>query len=328
MEFQFLDIEELSEEEILDILRHNHEVCVAKQFEIDRLKKGMYSFVSRENTPVVIKNSEIDDKKSENVRDDDFEEEIDYYLSDLLALGDNDLKQNIEDILPSRSNGNYSKIVLRLISEMQREINEINEVIFGEQIDEEELQDFKNEISLFEKKKEVLKESLIIEELDQEQKSELKKRNRLIFIPTNYGNPRVFEELKDIPQEYYSNFLELVESIKDGSFKGVKRFTNNVTLKGACEVRGFSTRIIFIRLSHDCFGLLTAFLKKTKNGKGYRKQLELKMTEFNKIKDSIIEKLDDEEFLLENEEIERDLYFLLGQGKEEVFSNDTPRTSR
>ena len=53
--------------------------------------------------------------------------------------------------------------------------------------------------------------------------------SEIVKIPNN-GNPTteyILEELKKIDSSYYDEFYGLINSIVKGTFKGVKRFTNN-----------------------------------------------------------------------------------------------------
>ena len=86
------------------------------------------------------------------------------------------------------------------------------------------------------------------------------------------GNIRVIDEIEKISKsspEFCSEFLELFQSIQDGSFKRVKRFLNNNKLVGISEVRGFKPRVVFDRIGKNDYAIITAFLKKCDNDRGY-----------------------------------------------------------
>ena len=71
------------------------------------------------------------------------------------------------------------------------------------------------------------------------------------------------EEIWHLTKDFYPSFLELIKSIEDGTFKGVKRFTNNHDLLGVNEVKAHQVRVGFVRLAVDTYALITAFVKKS-----------------------------------------------------------------
>lgn len=313
MDFKFIDCENLSEKDLLELLNYNRLACSFKRKEIKKMQEATDNVVKVEEKKFLITETlePLKKDKSDSGFNKEFEEEIDFYLENLLSLDKHNIDTEFESILPSRSNGNYRKIMMRLISEMVKEINEINGMIIEEDsFSKDELEELKEDIILYSQKADKLKSALFSKKVFEETKEI--KHNKLIFIPTSFGNSRVLEEIKDIPREYYPEFLELFESIKDGSFKGVKRFVNNSYLKGACEVRGFGIRVVFIRLSNDCFGLLTAFIKRSDNDRGYRRPIELKVAEFRKIEGRLLEQIRNPNFIEENKAIEDELFMILG----------------
>ena len=150
-----------------------------------------------------------------------------------------------------------------------KNMNEINEFIELEydNLSEEELKEFRSEIKSEQTKLEILKSVLT---KDEKQKEIEQIKNKLIFVPTSGGTPRILEEIEDIPVDYYEGFLGLFQSIIDGTFKGVERFasTNN-TLAGISKVKDFKIRVAFDRIDKDKYAVITAFTKKSDNAKSY-----------------------------------------------------------
>lgn len=321
MEFIFKDIDNLTEDELLKLLDQNKEISNDKKRELTNLSnvknKKKIEIITPKKEFIVPKESIetkeviIDDLDDET---DEFEDKIDFYLSELRKL---DIKEtdDILDSLPTRNNYDYKKIILRLIMEFKKDINDINSIIKKEELSKKELIDLKNEINTNNKMISLLKELL---EYKEEEKEEHKQKNNLFFSTTPSGNVRVIEELESIADEYYPLFQELFESIEDGSFKGIKRFTNNNELKGALEVRAPKVRIIFTKLSKNNYMAVTAFTKKLTMNRGYIVPIKLKYLEYKKEEKKMKELVDDPDFIIKNAEYKEKLYSLLGNKKKKV----------
>ena len=307
MDFKFVDVDYLSEEELIQVLNYNHRVYLMKKEEISRLQSAtLFDDVKNK----VDKNCKIGKTKIEKNKDSFFEEEVDYYLSDFLDLSEEELDTSkLQEVLPVRKNYNYKKILLRIIAEVNREIKEIHEVILSDSsFSESELCDFKDDIRILQKRINCLKKELSMKN-DITEEEEIK--NKIIFVPTSSGNLRVLDEISNIPEEYYEGFLGLFKSIQDGTFKNIRRFVNNETLKGALEVKDFKIRVVFVRLARDTYAVLTAFTKKNDNDNGYRKPIEIKMGSFRKIHKKLQEQLNNPEFIKYHEDALEELFRIL-----------------
>jgi len=80
-------------------------------------------------------------------------------------------------------------------------------------------------------------------------------------------------------------------------------------------VKEFKTRIVFQRLERDVYVILSMFLKKVNRDSYYLEQLETRCNQFHNAYSSIKEKLNDENYLRENEEIALELKTKWGGGK-------------
>ena len=137
------------------------------------------------------------------------------------------------------------------------------------------------------------------------------------------GNIRVIDEIEKISKsspEFCSEFLELFQSIQDGSFKRVKRFLNNNKLVGISEVRGFKPRVVFDRIGKNDYAIITAFLKKCDNDRGYKDSLELKIQKYMSQRDNIVKRLNNPEYRALNEQYTNELFGKLGYNKEDSKS--------
>lgn len=237
---------------------------------------------------------------------------FDYYLELYKTLGDNFTKGDLLEILPDVDDYYFKNIIIRLQAEVVKEVKEIYEVINEEKanLSLEELADLEETLKLEEEKKKTLEGLLSIEDTRVEN-AVVNNTNKLILVPTANGNIKLIDEIKKIPIEYYHSFIELFNSIVDGSFKNFRRFVSNDCLVGMCEVRGFKTRVIFSRLEGDCYALISAFIKKVDNSTGYREYLINRFSEYRAIEATLKDKVSDEEFMRQNDFFVQELYNIL-----------------
>lgn len=312
MEIRILDPNS-SLDEMLEVIEDNIRTTTQTREEISKLKLQSKRTKKQD---VVIKPTKKETTEKEPYCDIDFEEEMEYYLTDYKSLREDILEENLLSILPSKKTYRYKDIILRLIAESLKEIKEVNELISRENFSSEELTDLRSVILLEKKKISILKEHLKHKD---EVETEEEVNNEIILVPSLTGNVKLIEDLEHIHPSNYEAFLELVESIKNGTFKGVKRFTNNMRFAGISEVRGFQVRIAFARIGKNKYALITAFTKKCDNDKGYRDSLTQKLSDYRLQEDKLKALAEDEEFLRENElNVER-LYALLGKVEESTL---------
>lgn len=312
MEIRILDPNS-SLDEMLEVIEDNIRTTTQTREEISKLKLQSKRAKKQD---VVIKPIKKETTEKEPYCDIDFEEEMEYYLTDYKSLREDNLEEDLLSILPSKKTYRYKDIILRLIAESLKEIKEVNELISRENFSAEELTDLRSVILLEKKKISILKEHLKHKD---EVETEEEVNNEIILVPSLTGNVKLIEDLEHIHPSNYEAFLELVESIKNGTFKGVKRFTNNMRFAGISEVRGFQVRIAFARIGKNKYALITAFTKKCDNDKGYRDSLTQKLSDYRLQEDKLKTLAEDEEFLRENElNVER-LYALLGKVEESTL---------
>ena len=313
MSINFNNMEDMSVEEVISFLDLKRKQADTKREEIKKLRSAI------ESTKLNITESIEKVEKEEVIKytddDNDFEKEVEYYLSEFLNLKEY-TKESIEKVLPSRNNKKKKKIILRIMAEVTHDIKDIKEIIITDSssMDISELEEYKSELLESIEKRNLLKE-ILFTKIDEEEEV-IDKSNKLIFVPIkNSDKVRIFDELKDIPQEEYEGFIELFESIKNGSFKNIRRFVNNEALNGALEVKGYQVRILFQRLSKDCYAIISAFIKKTQNDSGYRNAIKNKYAEYKNIEKNLKESIKDPTFIKKNKEIEDEVFRILSNGK-------------
>lgn len=322
MEFIILDLDdEISSEEIFEVISKNHNTSMLMDKEVKKLKELSSKSTKRvENDNKTPEKEMIYDKVDEV--NSELDDKVDYYNYLISSIDDcEDLQDQIESSLPNPNTGDYKTIVLRLKLKLLKRIKETADFISEcrEEFDDEDLEEYKEEIRLCSKKLEILK-SESNEEVNENKTST---KNNFFFPVSSMGNIRVIDEIEKISKsspEFCSEFLELFQSIQDGSFKRVKRFLNNNKLVGISEVRGFKPRVVFDRIGKNDYAIITAFLKKCDNDRGYKDSLELKIQKYMSQRDNIVKRLNNPEYRALNEQYTNELFGKLGYNKEDSKS--------
>lgn len=239
--------------------------------------------------------------------DKDFQEEVNYYLEDIMKIEDTStLKEDLKSSLPSKNNYKYKNILLGIKAELLKEIKQIKDILEEEQ-DKESLIEFKEDIDLLNKKIKLIREIETTKELEAE--TDEKITNNLIFTTTSSGNVRVLDEIEHIDSVYYEGFIGLINSIKDSTFKNVKRFTTiNSANYGVSEVKDFKIRVVFDRIGPHDYVIISAFIKKSDNDKGYKNQLNHNVKSYKLQKEQLKNNLENAEFMTMQENIEKELF--------------------
>lgn len=281
------------------------------EFNINKLKSeiGRLKLEKKSIAKEMIRQPMMVSVQEEQVQDDSFEDEINYYLRSYRQLDEYFKDADIKSILPRKKHPRYKDILLRLSLESVKEIKEVNEILRNEDISADEKILCEGIIETEKRKIDFIKSRLI--KSDKEEKDEQEEKNKIILAPTATGNIRLIDELEHIPNDYYAGFKELIDSIIDGTFKNVKAFASNSELSGLTEVKGFKIRVAFARIDTNTYALISAFIKKSDNDKLYRETLIRKAREYYRLEDSIKQNLSNPEFLEENEKSIQQLFNIL-----------------
>ena len=310
MEYIILDPTTATEEQMRKAISSNNRTYRLMNSEIIKLRR----------VAELEKNSAIKEEQSEEEvsitaqeqSDIDFEEEAEYYYSAIKDLSKNNLESELIDALPSRKNYQYQRIILRIKAEIMKEIKELKDFFATEDLSKEEVEEFKAELLFQMQKLATLNRILAREETKSEETIE-QVENTLIFVPTTGGNIRVLDEIEHIEPEYYERFFGLLHSIKDGTFKNVKRFSRNSDLAGLCEVKDFKTRVVFKRLNKNTYAIISAFVKKSDNDKGYRNMLSIRYSDYLGIESSLTSSLENADFIELHNQYQEELFRKLGK---------------
>ncbi|MCI8460497.1 MAG: hypothetical protein HFE81_03795 [Bacilli bacterium] len=311
MYFDVINEEKVNSSELLALIERNNVKAKTLREQINRLKVNPVTDVF--DLSVIDDTKSEDNFNDESLEEEEFEDEVEYFLEGYRLLDRDFSRDDLLAVLPSRKSYYFKKIIIRFQAEAMKEIKDINDFINEEKdsIDNSELEEFRREIEQIDKKKRLLKEVLLEKEEDTLEVESV--HNKIVLVPTLAGNIIIIDDIEHIPNEFYASFLELINSIIDGTFKGVKRFSGNY-LNGFCEVRGYQVRVIFSRLDKNCYALITAFIKKTDNNREYQEFLKNKVWEFRGIEDSLKTKISSSEFMGINDFYVEELFNILGSG--------------
>lgn len=322
MEFIILDLDdEISSKEIFEVISENHKTSMLIDKEVKKLKELSSKSTKRVEDDNKTPEKEMIYDEADEVNSE-LDDKVDYYNYLISSIDDcEDLQDQIESSLPNPNTGDYKTIVLRLKLKLLKSIKETADFISEcrEEFDDEDLEEYKEEIRLCSKKLEILKS----ESNEEVSENKTSTKNNFFFPVSSMGNIRVIDEIEKISKsspEFCSEFVELFQSIQDGSFKRVKRFLNNNKLVGISEVRGFKPRVVFDRIGKNDYAIITAFLKKCDNDRGYKDSLELKIQKYMSQRDNIVKRLNNPEYRALNEQYTNELFGKLGYNKEESKS--------
>lgn len=330
VEIKKVDLAKVTEEDLLKIIGYNIRATKMMESRIKELKN--IGKQASEKLDDMKKDGTVEDdtdlreisyNKDSKKLDTGFEDEVNYYLTEISCILEDSLEEKLESCLPSRNHYRYKDIILRLKLESLKNIKEIKEFLAIEagNISKEDMIEFKDEILLEQKKINLLTS---IADLKDDKKEEQVVENRFVFATRSGGNIRVLEEIDRIPSECYSSFKGLFDSIKNGTFRDVKRLNSNPELVGFCEVRDLSanTRVVFDRVDENTYVLITAFIKKSDTcDNGYMYGLKNKINIYKNEASQIKENLGNSDFMDLQQEYEAELYRKLGSDKKEKGTN-------
>lgn len=314
---RLIDLDNKTEEELKAVVECNSRTYRLMSSKVESLKKLQQTAKEKARTTISEEESETLVGQPVSTIDSEFEEEVDYYFSQVKELTSDNLDE-IADALPNRKNYDYERIARRIQAELMKNIKELRDFIATESLTREDTEEFTIEIN-----SELAKISAISKELAKTEEEELSAEeeqipNTLIFVPTSGGNIRVQDEIEHIDQAYYKRFETLLSSIKDGTFKGVKKMHGE--LAGLTEVkdRPSGARITFMRLDKKTYAIISAFVKKSDNNNGYQKMVANHYQTYLTAEDNLKKAIQNPEFVSMHQDIERQIFQTLNPSYEQA----------
>lgn len=300
----------------LSILEHNSVVAndLSKKCKIlEQMKEEI--LLSKEEAvfedPELLEEEEIEEKE-------DNDDLYDLYCEPILKIENDisyeELVETLAAILPNSNNKNFYQIIGKIQLELFNTCKEFKELLDLESgsVSQREIEEIKALISFTELKSTCIKNYVINSNRDKNNIRSVQKNNHLIFLTSSSNNLYVINDLLSIPQDYYESFLDLFESIIDGSFRRIKRFRNiNDELNGVSEVRNFKTRIVFDRIGPNSFQIIDVFIKKSDNDKGYQEPLRNRVKVFKSNRKNAVALAKNEEYLKEQDQITENILNIL-----------------
>ena len=261
------------------------------------------------------------DVESDDI-DNSLKIDISFYIEILNGIVSYD---DVEMILPNKHTDNYQDIINLILLHYYEEYKMLEKIlkdISEKDIDYKEYNNCKLECL---KMINYIKEYVNKLNSSSENKS-ISRKNQIVFLKTSNDNICVKNDItKDMPSEFYQDVLEVVESIKDGTFKNVKSFNNYRLLTGLYEVKYHDVRLTFKRLSKDIYILIHAFVKKCYTSSQYYNMLESRYAIFKSQQELLLNQIQDDDFLELNNEILNEVEDIL-INKKEVESYDRKNT--
>lgn len=300
----------------LSVLEHNSVVAndLNKKCKIlEHMKEEI--ILAKEDTR--FENSELLDEDEVDEKEDN-DDLYDLYCEPILKIENNisyeELLETIDAILPSFNNKDFYQIIGKIQLELFNNSREFRELLELEHdnVSLKEIKEIEALISFNELKSNCIKNYVINSNKNKDNIRSVEKNNHLVFLTSSSNNLYVINDLLSIPQDYYDSFLDLFESIIDGSFRRIKRFRNtNDELNGVSEVRNFKTRIVFDRIGPNSFQIIDVFIKKSDNDKGYQEPLRNRVKVFKNNRKNIVSLVKNEEFLKDQDKITEEVLTIL-----------------
>ena len=306
-------------EDILTTIRSNCGVVTGLQREIERLEKAANENVVEKPTTYcrAIKSQIM--SIEEQAPEDEIGEEAAYFINvnDEFPSDIEELRKYLRSMLPSRSNGNYHRIIQRIRLDFIKAYNEYIRLVEEEKasFNKMDIELLTNEANKYKLVANLLHELEYETELDYEEEPE---PNRIVFMTKASGRPYIQDDLeKDkLTDEHMEEFAELLDSIIDGSFTGAKRLIGGEGVKGICEVKVFGKRILYDRIGPKVYAVITGFIKKTDSNKGYREFIGNRINIYRAYENMMKAWIDDPEYMAHQEELLQEVYKSLGRNIE------------
>lgn len=250
MECLFLQPKEnMSSEEKIALIQKNIRTAQSIKKEISRL--STLEFVSA---------PEVSVKRKTKIEIPQKSEQEDVLYNQISRLSIEELAVILSDLLNGISESRIKEFELKLY----REIIELSNTGLETGATIEEIRDLIQELQ----DKIKMLEAYMSESLEEELETDAEKN--LFFLTTNNENVVAFESLrKEVPNDYYEDFLTIFTNLKKGNLKGIKR----LKIRGIYEIKMFKIRVIFIILDKNNFVILDAFMKKYDTSKVYRERI-------------------------------------------------------
>lgn len=281
-----IEIRDKNQQHFLEAIKRNKELKNCQTTQLDEVEEKQ-----TENTINI-------PKESKKMKD------ISFYLNQIKECK---TIEEIIQVLPKNNNYDFELLINTILTYYIGECVEIEKILASEDLLEEDRKEFFEELH---ETRDIINAIVVYRNQGKENTSEIEK-NKLVYLSSSSGNIYALNDLKAIDVEYYDSFLELIQSIIDGTFKNVKAFLNNDKMGQIYEVKNFKTRVVFDRLDKNTYVILNIFMKKTDKDSKYRDQIVNRASRYYFKKEDLKKICKNESFLEENQEITNELLNIL-----------------
>ena len=333
MGFKTINMDNVDNDTLLSIIMENCRIASDMRTAIKKAEEAKsLQDASSESFSDTLFDTCDDTHYVEDSLDDEFEKTVDYYLTLYRNLDVNFNKIDLFDILPRENKYRYRDIIMRLYLASITDVKEYNSWLEDLAVDDEERIEMLSCIDSEKRKIKYLSELLFEKEdetVDILGASSDESINEILLAPIaigrdgNIGNIRIISDLvRDITPELYPLFSDLLMSIRNGSFKGLKPIVSDFS--GVYELRKKSARILFKRMGENKYAVITAFVKKTDRSNYHMDILKTRIASFALIYDRLKELLKDSSFMKDNDKNVDELFKILGVS----FDNDDSKKKK
>lgn len=299
-----------------------------KIYEKLRLENMEYEFVLKKRKEIrieeKIENNTVHEYIEETKEDNSMKIDISFYIEFINSIDD---YEDIDMILPKKHTDNYQDIINLILLHYFEEYKMSEKLLKDINKDDADYKEYNDYRFKCLKIIEYIKN--YSQEINSPNNDTYNKDNKIVFLKTNSDNICVKNDIiKDIPQQFYSDILLLIESIKKGTFKNIKCFNNNKNLEGLYEVKYHDVRLTFKRLSKDVYILIHAFVKKCYTSSQYHNMMESRYAIFKSQKNILLNDISDTKYIDENREILNELEEILVNKKGDDAYEKVKRSDR
>lgn len=240
--------------------------------------------------------------------------DVSTYRNSILSCDDTDF---ITELLPSSFEKDYDDIIFSLLLSFYNDINDAFELSSQDDKDFwlDEVEKYKNIVNIIKGYIQENQDSVAQEEISDKDSVPKKK---IVFLKNTKGEPRIISDVLDIDVSDYPYILTILNNIKDGKVKHIKKFYNHEELRHIYAIRQGDVRVFFANLTNDTVIILGAIAKRFQNSSLYSELLARRSNRFSSQKESIMSSLDSQEYLKENEESFNQLVYLLSVQKKKI----------
>lgn len=219
-------------------------------------------------------------------------------------------KEDIENALPKPEYESFFPLISGLISMLEKELASTQEILQ----DNSEMREYiEEEISLIKLKLDICNNLLhkATEDKQIEEEALVTPKKNIIFATTDSGNVCIENDMKTVPEEFYTSvkrlLIRLQEGVVEDNGQKAKCFTTvDKKNAGIHEIKEFKVRLFYKNLSPDTVYVLMVRMKKSDNDRLDRGELINRASLINKQYESLKKEIKDlvikEELIKQNKE--------------------------